>query len=56
MPKTRAIVADLGSATGHMTSLAREFTVPAVLDAKLAKTRILPGMEISMDAYSGKVY
>jgi pyruvate,water dikinase len=56
MKKTAAIVTDAGSVTGHMASLAREFGVPAVLDTKTATAAIQDGAEITVDAYSGRVY
>jgi len=56
MQKAAAIVTDAGSVTGHMASLAREFGVPTILDAKTATTDIEPGGEITVDAYSGRVY
>jgi pyruvate,water dikinase len=56
MPKAQAIVTDAGSVTGHMASLAREFGVPSLLGAQTATTKIPPGSEITVDAYSGRVY
>jgi pyruvate,water dikinase len=56
MPKARAIVTDSGSISGHMASLAREFAVPTLLDTKVATGIIPPGMEITVDAYAGRVY
>jgi pyruvate, water dikinase len=56
MSKASAIVTDFGSATGHMASLTREFGIPAVLDTKHATELIAPGKEITVDAYSGKIY
>ncbi|MGB7918747.1 MAG: PEP/pyruvate-binding domain-containing protein [Desulfobacterales bacterium] len=56
MPKARAIVTDTGSITGHMASLAREFMVPAVLNTGAATKAIAPGTEVTVDAYSGRVY
>jgi pyruvate, water dikinase len=56
MQKAQAIVTDSGSVTGHMASLCREFNVPSVLDAKGATSTILPGMEITVDAHSGRIY
>ncbi len=56
MKKARAILTDLGGVAGHMASLAREFAVPTILDTKAATVTILTGMEITVDAYSGRVY
>jgi len=56
MQKTQAIVTDSGSVTGHMASLSREFCVPTILDAKAATSLIPTGMEVTVDAYSGRVY
>lgn len=56
MKKARAILTDLGSITGHMASLAREFGIPCLLDTKVATATIPTGMEITVDAYSGRVY
>ena len=56
MKKASAILTDLGSVTGHMASLAREFAVPTILDTRLATSTIPSGMEITVDAYSGRVY
>ncbi|MGQ9654212.1 MAG: PEP/pyruvate-binding domain-containing protein, partial [Thermodesulfobacteriota bacterium] len=56
MNKAHAIVADSGSVTGHMASLAREFGVPSILDAKVATAKIPHGAEITVDAYTGRVY
>lgn len=56
MQKAQAIITDSGSVTGHMASLCREFRVPTVLDAKGATSKIPTGMEITVDAYCGRVY
>jgi pyruvate,water dikinase len=36
MSKTKDIVTDVGSTTGHMASLARELRVPTLLNTKIA--------------------
>ncbi|MHC1742506.1 MAG: PEP/pyruvate-binding domain-containing protein [Syntrophobacteraceae bacterium] len=56
MQKAQAIVADSGSVTGHMASLSREFGVPTLLDARQAMKTIPSGTEITVDAFSGKIY
>jgi pyruvate,water dikinase len=56
MRKARAIVTDAGSITGHMASLAREFGVPTILGAKDATKKMKTGAEVTVDAYSARVY
>ncbi len=56
MPKAQAIVTDYGSISGHMASLAREFAIPTILAAKTATAVLSPGLEVTVDAYSGRVY
>jgi pyruvate,water dikinase len=56
MKKAAAIITEMGSVTGHMASLAREFEVPAILGAREAMKVIAPGQEITVDAYEGRVY
>ncbi|MBM4274401.1 MAG: phosphoenolpyruvate synthase [Deltaproteobacteria bacterium] len=56
MPKAQAIVTDAGSISGHMASVAREFRVPTILGAEVATQVIPPGVEVTVDAYTGRVY
>ena len=56
MPKSQAIITDYGSISGHMASLSREFSVPTLLDTKVATAVIIPGTEVTVDAYAGRVY
>lgn len=56
MEKASAIVTDVGGATGHMASLAREFQVPTIVDTEIATKIILHDMEITVDAFNGIVY
>ncbi|MCL2789426.1 MAG: PEP-utilizing enzyme [Desulfobulbus sp.] len=55
MRRCSAIVVEAGSVSGHMAALAREFNVPTLICAHLLD-RIPPGMEVTVDAYSGRVY
>ena len=56
MNRAQAIVTEAGSITGHMASLAREFNVPTILNAKQATTRIANGQTLTVDAITGRVY
>ncbi len=56
MNKASAIVTDVGSATGHMGSLAREYQVPTILDTEVATSVIQHGLEITVDAINCNVY
>jgi len=56
MAKTKAIVTDVGSTTGHMASLAREFRVPTLLNTKIATSALQPGTIVTVDATNGFVY
>lgn len=56
MAKTQAIVTDSGSVAGHMAAVAREFGVPSLLDTKTATRDLPPGAEITVDAFTGRVY
>lgn len=56
MGKVAGIVTDVGTVTGHMASVAREFGIPTLVGVGKG-TRLLPhGAEITLDANSGTVY
>ena len=56
MSKTRAIVTDVGSTTGHMASLARELGVPTLLNTKIATQTIPHGAIVTVDSTNLLVY
>ncbi len=56
MAKAQAIVTDSGSVAGHMAAVAREFGVPSLLDTKTATRDLAPGTEVTVDAFTGRVY
>jgi len=56
LPRARAVLTDHGSITGHMASLAREFSVPTILDLKEVTSRVPHGMLVTVDADEGRVY
>lgn len=54
--RARAIVTDIGGATVHMATLARESQVPMLVDTESATEVIKDGQEITVDAINGIVY
>jgi len=56
MNRAKAIVTEAGSVTGHMASLAREFDVPTILNAKNATSIIRHGQTLTVDAITGRIY
>jgi len=56
MNKASAIITDVGSATGHMASLSREYQVPTILDAEVATKILKDGQEITVDAMNCNIY
>ncbi|MDQ1329741.1 MAG: pyruvate, water dikinase, partial [Thermodesulfobacteriota bacterium] len=56
MKKTSAIITDMGNIAGHMATLAREFAVPTIVSTNVATSVIREGAEVTVDAYSGRVY
>jgi len=56
MERASAIVTDVGGATGHMASLAREYHLPAILDTDFATRILRQGQEVTVDAINCNVY
>jgi pyruvate, water dikinase len=56
MDRASAIVADTGSTTGHMASLAREFRIPTLLGTRGGSKAIAAGQQVTVDAFGGYVY
>ncbi|MBN2126123.1 MAG: pyruvate, phosphate dikinase [Deltaproteobacteria bacterium] len=56
MGRIRAIVTDVGSVTGHMASVAREFRIPTLVGTVVATEKIAPGEEITVDATNRVIY
>ena len=56
MRKAVAILTDIGSATGHMATLAREYRVPTVVDTGVATRVLKTGDEVTLDAIRNVVY
>ena len=56
MAGASAVLTDIGTATGHLAAIAREFRVPTIVDTQVA-TRVLDGAgEITVDAEENTVY
>jgi pyruvate,water dikinase len=56
MGKAQGILTDVGSATGHMATLAREYRVPTVVNTGVATERLSTGDEVTLDATQNVVY
>ncbi|WP_243311287.1 PEP/pyruvate-binding domain-containing protein [Fundidesulfovibrio agrisoli] len=56
MPRCRGIITDVGSATGHMATIARELRVPTLVGAGNATRVLEQGREITLDADHKVVY
>jgi pyruvate,water dikinase len=56
MPKARGIITDVGSPTGHMSTLAREYRVPTIVNTEVATGLLHNGDEITLDATQNTVY
>ncbi len=56
MRKAQAIITDIGSATGHMATLAREYRVPTVVDTGVGTKLLKTGDEVTLDAIRNVVY
>jgi pyruvate,water dikinase len=54
--RVRGIITDVGSVTGHMASVAREFRVPTLVGTGQATAVIPHGQEITLDARNRLVY
>ena len=56
LDRAEAVVAETGGVTGHMATVCREFKVPTVLNAPGAMQSLKPGMRITVDSFSCRVY
>lgn len=54
--KANAILTDVGSATGHMATIAREFRVPTIVNTGVATRLLHTGQEITLDAEQNVIY
>lgn len=56
LQKAAAIVTDIGSPTGHLAAIAREYRTPAIVGAENATVLLKEGMEVTVDAYDICIY
>ncbi|MDL2316213.1 phosphoenolpyruvate synthase [Desulfovibrio sp. OttesenSCG-928-A18] len=56
MDRAQAVITETGGITGHMATICREFRVPTILNAKGAMARLDKGQEVTVDAFSCRVY
>jgi pyruvate, water dikinase len=56
MGRVAAIITDVGSVTGHMASVAREFRIPTLVGTVNGTRDIEHGREITVDATHGIIY
>lgn len=56
MSSARAVITDVGTATGHLATIARELRVPALLDTEIATQVLRDGDEITVDTEENVVY
>ncbi len=54
--KANAIITDVGSPTGHMATIAREFRVPTIVNTEIATQLLHNGQEITVDARQNVIY
>jgi len=51
-----AVITDLGNATGHFATVARELRVPAIVGTESATQTLVEGEEVTLDAEDNVVY
>ena len=56
LERLAAVVTDTGSKASHFASVAREFGLPVVVDAKFATHRLGEGDVVTVDADTGAIY
>jgi pyruvate,water dikinase len=56
VPKAAAIVAERGSAAGHLATIAREFRVPTLVGVDRATELLPPGLKVTVDTKQRVIY
>jgi pyruvate,water dikinase len=56
IPRASAVITDVGSPTGHMATVAREFRIPTIVDTGSATDVLKSGQLVTVDAERNVVY
>jgi pyruvate,water dikinase len=56
IPRASAVITDVGSPTGHMATVAREFRIPTIVDTGSATEILKSGQLVTVDAERNIVY
>jgi pyruvate,water dikinase len=56
IPRASAVITDVGSPTGHMATVAREFRIPTIVDTGSATEILSAGQLVTVDAERNVVY
>lgn len=56
VPRLAALVTDVGSPTGHLALIAREYGIPALVDTFHATALLPEGEMVTVDAFNARVY
>lgn len=56
VPRLAALVTDIGSPTGHLALIAREYGIPALVDTFQATALLPEGEVVTVDAFHARVY
>lgn len=56
LPRAAGLITAVGSATGHLATIARELRLPAIVNCGSATAHLVHGMEITMDAEENVIY
>jgi pyruvate,water dikinase len=56
LPLAAAVVTDIGAPTGHMSTIAREYRIPTLVDTHVATQILTEGMEVTVDAEERVIY
>jgi pyruvate, water dikinase len=56
IPRASAVITDVGSPTGHMATVAREFRIPTIVDTGVATEILEDGQVVTVDAERNVIY